>query len=219
MVMRHFFALCLIALTVRVSADDLSALRANYEKALERAAEPVKATYLEELKKLMDRQTRAGDLDAAIATRTEIQSVSGTPPAKTPGAPSAPAPTTPAAPAPAGNNMAAVDPALQRGERLLRQQLNEIEARFVDKLWIDELREHHTIYFRKDGTATRVIDSRTGKKQEFEWELREDGVVLSRERSFLFPDENTGKWFVPNGNAIDVTNLKLVPGGRDPNAP
>lgn len=219
--MRFFFVLCFTVLTARISADDLSALRDNYEKALERAAEPVKATYLEELKKLMDRQTRAGDLDAAIATRTEIQTLTGTAPAKASGAPSDPAPTNPApsAPAPKGNPMAAVDPALQRGERLVRQQLNEIEARFVDQLWVDELREHHTIYFRKDGTATRVIDSRTGKKQEFEWELREDGVVLSRERSFLFPDANTGKWFVPNGNAIDVTNLKLVPGGRDPNAP
>ncbi len=197
------------------SGDELTDLRDSYQKALQRAAEPVRATYIEELKKLMDRQTRAGDLDGAIATRAEIQGLTSPAPA-TSAAPVAPAPMPPTT-APTGGDAGAIDPILHLGDRLPRQELNEIEKRFVERLWVDVLREHHTIYFRNDGTATRVIDSRTGKKQDFKWEMREDGLVVCGDRSFVFANADAGKWFVPNGNTVDLTNLKPVPGGKDPN--
>lgn len=54
------------------SSDELGKLRESYTKAVERATAPLKATYIAELQKLMEKQTKAGNLDAALATRTEL---------------------------------------------------------------------------------------------------------------------------------------------------
>ncbi len=58
---------------------DLDRLRASYEAALERAAAPVRRSYEAELRKLMDRQTKAAKLDAALATKAELEKLADKP--------------------------------------------------------------------------------------------------------------------------------------------
>ncbi|MEM7602315.1 MAG: hypothetical protein AAF357_12975 [Verrucomicrobiota bacterium] len=49
--------------------------RANYQKALDRATEPIHEKYLQHLKRLQGEFTRKNELDAALAIRSEIEAL------------------------------------------------------------------------------------------------------------------------------------------------
>lgn len=193
------------------TSTELGKLRENYTRAIERATSPIKSTYVLELKKLMERHTKAGNLDAALEVKAELEAVAefdGTS-LRLSNPKVEPVP-------PAGQPVPPASPSNPEGKRLTRSELKEIEKRFVNCLWVDVEREWQMIFFRSDGTATRVQDSRTGKKQNFIWAIREDGVVTNGDRFFTFPNAEQGQWHVPVGATIDVINLKIVPGGKDP---
>ena len=197
------------------SNDELGKLRESYTKAVERATAPVKATYITELKKLMEKQTKAGNLDGALAVKSELEtqtgaSTSAASPESTPAAAKAgePAVANPGGP---------TNPRATKGKRLTRAELKEIEKRFVNSLWVVDNKDWAFYYFRSDGTFARVMDTRTGNKLNEKWELRDDGVVLwGGERCFTFPNAEQGQVYVQSGAAVIVTNLKVVPGGKDP---
>lgn len=51
----------------------LEGLRLSYERAIERATQPIKRTYLEELRSLKEEYTKAGRLDEALLVVKEIE--------------------------------------------------------------------------------------------------------------------------------------------------
>ncbi len=53
----------------------LAALRESYHRAMERAAEPIRATYVQELRKLRDEYTKAGQLQPALAVDEELNAL------------------------------------------------------------------------------------------------------------------------------------------------
>lgn len=67
--------------------DPLTTLRANYERAIERANAPIHLQYREALQRMKTEYTKAGNLEAALAVDAEIKARFTTPP-----------------PAPAGSN-------------------------------------------------------------------------------------------------------------------
>lgn len=64
---------------VNSSAADpeLERLKASYDTAVERAITPIKATYEKELRKLLERQTKAGNLAVANEINAELESLNG----------------------------------------------------------------------------------------------------------------------------------------------
>ncbi len=75
---KHFIpALFLTCCPMAFADAELDRLRTSYEGAVERAVSPLRETYKQELLKLMDRHTRAGNLDAALAIRRELQDLTG----------------------------------------------------------------------------------------------------------------------------------------------
>ena len=56
---------------------ELDQLKSSYEGAVERAVSPLREKYKQELLKLMDRHTRAGNLTAALKVRRELQDLTG----------------------------------------------------------------------------------------------------------------------------------------------
>lgn len=200
-----------LAFSLYAADDELTQLRQRYESALDRAAAPLKAAYIAELQKLLERQTKTGDLDGALATRAEMEafSKSSTSPTSTPS-------RSEVSREDILNSGGSPNPIAKKGTKLSSQELKEIEKRFVGRLWADALREHHTFYFRGNGTATRVIDSRVGKKQDFKWVLRNDGLVVCGDRCFRFEADDQAQWYVPIGASIEVTNLVPIIDGKDP---
>lgn len=104
---------------------DLDRLRTSYEGAVERAVSPLRDTYKQELLKLMDRHTRAGNLDAALAVRRELQDLTGESFEQS------------------GDGRGAI------GERPGK----EVETFFVDKTWRTPTGTNFT--FNKDGKGSR----------------------------------------------------------------
>lgn len=195
--------------------DELSKLRESYVKAVERVTSPVKATYLTELKKLMEKQTKAGNLDGALAVKSELETLTG---ASTAAASPDSTPTAPkAGEAIVANLGGPTNPRATKGKRLTRAELKEIEKRFMNILWVEETKDWVFFFFRNDGTFARVMDVRTGNKRTEKWQLRDDGVVLwGDDRCFTFPNAEQGQMYIQQGAAVLVTNLKVVPGGKDP---
>ncbi len=62
-----FTSLCQAAEPVEVTQ-----LRSQYELAVERATAPHRATYLKQLERLLEKFTKAGKLDEALATKAEL---------------------------------------------------------------------------------------------------------------------------------------------------
>ncbi|OAI56611.1 hypothetical protein AYO49_03920 [Verrucomicrobiaceae bacterium SCGC AG-212-N21] len=56
---------------------DFKKLQTSYKAAVDRAMTPINQTYVAELKKLLEKQTKAGKLDDARATMDEIETVTG----------------------------------------------------------------------------------------------------------------------------------------------
>ncbi|MFZ2278001.1 MAG: hypothetical protein WAW39_09380 [Prosthecobacter sp.] len=63
-----FHALALSAQDSKALPDKVVALKFNYEAAIQRATTPITRTYLQELQKLKMEYTKAGNLEAALAT-------------------------------------------------------------------------------------------------------------------------------------------------------
>jgi hypothetical protein len=61
------------AQTASPDPERLVTLRDGYERALERAAAPIRSTYLQELEKLKAEYLKAGNLNAAVAVDKEIK--------------------------------------------------------------------------------------------------------------------------------------------------
>ncbi len=57
----------------------LEELNAKYAAAVENATEPLKQTYLGELKKLLDEYTKQGNLEAALEVKTILDEISPEP--------------------------------------------------------------------------------------------------------------------------------------------
>ena len=66
----------LLALSVSCFAaeppKELTALKENFAKALERTTKPLQSAYETELRKLIEKHTKAGEFDAAVAVKTEL---------------------------------------------------------------------------------------------------------------------------------------------------
>lgn len=63
-----FHAIALTAQDSKALPDKVVALKFNYEAAIQRATTPITRTYLQELQKLKMEYTKAGNLEAALAT-------------------------------------------------------------------------------------------------------------------------------------------------------
>lgn len=77
---RSLLVLLLLFDSIGLQAEEPSELttsRANYQKALDRATAPIHEKYLQHLKRLQSEFTRKNDLDAALAIRTEIETLEG----------------------------------------------------------------------------------------------------------------------------------------------
>ncbi|OAI56610.1 hypothetical protein AYO49_03915 [Verrucomicrobiaceae bacterium SCGC AG-212-N21] len=75
---RPLTALVLAAFVVSPSFSedaDFTRLKQNYKAAADRAVAPINQTYLAELRKLLERQTKASDLDGARITMEEIEKI------------------------------------------------------------------------------------------------------------------------------------------------
>jgi hypothetical protein len=100
---------CLLAGTVHADPE-LDRLKTSYDAALERAAAPVRTAYEQQLLKLLDRHTRAANLNATGEVRAELARI---------GARNVPAPTTNAV-------LPGATPTTLR---------TELEKLFVEKAW------------------------------------------------------------------------------------
>jgi hypothetical protein len=77
--MKRIFVFFLLVYASHVSAiDELGNLRASYENAIIKVTAPVKATYEKELQKLLERYTKAGNLDEAAKVIAELKNVGAT---------------------------------------------------------------------------------------------------------------------------------------------
>ncbi len=119
------FLLVLACCSLAGADAELDRLRVSYEGAVERAVAPLRETYKQELLKLMDRHTRAGNLDAALEVRRELQDLTGE------------------AFEQPGDGSSAI------GERPGK----EVETYFVDKTWRTPTGTNFT--FNKDGKGAR----------------------------------------------------------------
>jgi hypothetical protein len=63
--------------TVLAIDPEISKLKESYEAAVERAVAPLKATYERELRKVLERQTKAGNLAAANEANAELEKLVG----------------------------------------------------------------------------------------------------------------------------------------------
>lgn len=66
-----------LACPVLAEDPDFAKLKQNYQAAVERAKKPLDTTYASELKKLLEKQTKAGKLDDARATMEELEALTG----------------------------------------------------------------------------------------------------------------------------------------------
>jgi len=60
-----------------VADAELERLQASYNGAVERAVAPLRDTYEKELLKLMEKHTKAGNLDAALEVKVELEQLTG----------------------------------------------------------------------------------------------------------------------------------------------
>jgi hypothetical protein len=69
----------LVAARVTVIAADpeIAKLKESYDAAVERAVAPIKATYEKELRRVLERQTKAGNLAAANEANAELEALTG----------------------------------------------------------------------------------------------------------------------------------------------
>ncbi len=155
------------SLLAQQSNDEISKLRESYTKAVERATEPLKATYVAELKKLMEKHTKAGNLDAALAARNEIESISS-PVAASSG---------PDSSRTASN--AVVNPDAPKS-KLSPSYKKILESYFVGKTWAvlwDERPDHRELlYFSKNGKGARKLGDKV--ETTLIWSIEEDGTVF-----------------------------------------
>lgn len=74
--MKRIFVFFLLLSASHVSAiDELGNLRSSYDNAIIKVTAPVKATYEKELQKLLERYTKAGNLDEAAKVIAELKSI------------------------------------------------------------------------------------------------------------------------------------------------
>lgn len=77
----------IIALTIGILAvaghsqepEKLASLRSSWQRARDQAIQPVDVKYRVALEQMMDSFTKAGDLNSALAVRTELEKLNGTP--------------------------------------------------------------------------------------------------------------------------------------------
>lgn len=153
-----FVAFIVIPWCSLLAADDtaeLQKLKTSYTAASERALAPIKVTYMRELERLKEAYTKAGKLEAAIAVKVELESLSATATNGT-------------------NSPASVEkddnPSKRETEKLLTAgtwsffQLGASEDQ--------KGRFEHKVEFKKGGKAARE------GKNDTKWEITKDGELL-----------------------------------------
>src|SRR5688572_1624465 len=76
---RLLLLLCLTAWHATQADPELDRLAASYQTAIDRATDPIRRSYEAELRKLLERQTKSGKLDAAIETKAALEKLTGKP--------------------------------------------------------------------------------------------------------------------------------------------
>jgi len=153
--------------------DELARLHENYGKAIERATAPITATYITELKKLIEKHTKAGNLDAALAARTALESVNTVATSQAPfdGAASTSPPV--AAIQPAVTNAAGAQRKLSTADK------KRIESYFAGKTWAtfdaDGNKTNELQYFARNGTGARKVGDVV--TTALKWKLMDDGTL------------------------------------------
>jgi hypothetical protein len=74
----------------RAADPEVAKLKASYQIAVDRVVSPLKVSYEQELRKLVERLTKAGNLQGALEAKTELEALTGRPqgePEKTANAP------------------------------------------------------------------------------------------------------------------------------------
>ena len=169
-----FISICAASsLLAEPSDDEVAKLRESYTKAVERATAPLTATYIAELKKIMEKHTKAGNLDAALAARKEIESLS----------------LAGRAPSGSSSGLATTDstaiPATSK-TRLSTAEKKRIESYFVGKTWAtlgpngSEITELQ--YFARNGTGARKVNDVV--TTNLKWAIGDDGIVKVTEAGF-----------------------------------
>ena len=176
-------------------------LEKAFEAATRQALDPIQKRHVADLQQLIRKASQAGDLETAVKAKEAADRLSG----NTSQVSKAP-PQTPLSPQPAS------------ATKLSANQRRDIEKQVIGTLWIDTTNSHQFIYFRKGGSLTRVQDSTTKRKANFQWLVREDGMIAMQntDRYFRFAFPDAAEWIIPHGTEQEIIRLKLVPNGTDP---
>lgn len=183
-------------------------LKGNYTKALERAREPMNKTYEAELQKLLDRFTKTGNLDAALAVKDEVAGLSAAPVAV----------TAPVAPT---EGRTAPTPAESKSKRLTRSEKKAIEDRFMQTMWTILPAKVDCYYFHKDGACSRgefgkgSATAATGK-----WEMEDDGSVCIKyvggDKKWAWFSSNQAGEFAATQKDARRMGFEMVSGATEP---
>lgn len=160
--MKPLLLLALLSLPAlaQQAPDSLSTLRENYARAIERANAPINATYAEELNKLMTKLTQAGDLEAALAVKKELEALKGTSSTTIPEILTA---TSAASAAPSSS------------KRLGHTEEKQIESRLVGRYWTYAATRADGYFFEKNGKGIRYM--RVDEQAPIQWRILSDGRV------------------------------------------
>ncbi|SKB01785.1 hypothetical protein SAMN02745166_03458 [Prosthecobacter debontii] len=185
-----------LAFLLSAADEELIQLRQRYQDAVERATKPLEATYTAELRKLLDKQTKAGKLDEAVAVRKELETlnVSVVEPKSSPFQ---------------GENAAKAFTPGEPGGRLSRAQLKIIESRIIDRYWTYKQDRQDGYYFFKDGLGIRYLPD--SERPRVTWKVLVNGEVFIQ-------GSGTDKWMVPTsdiegyiiGNAITRNKAPII---------
>ena len=141
--------------------DKLTQLRASWQHARQKATDPIDQKYRQELERMMAALTKAGDLNGAIAVRTELETL-------------IPSKATPPPP------VASPEKELP-GKRLTPSERRLIESWIVKKTWLITYPNGsgETIYFAEDGKAARKSGDKIDTfNPEAGWTIEDDGTIV-----------------------------------------
>jgi hypothetical protein len=71
-----------VSLLSKAADPEVTKLKASYQIAVDRVVSPLKASYEQELRKLVERLTKAGNLQGALEAKTELEALTGKPEAE-----------------------------------------------------------------------------------------------------------------------------------------
>lgn len=184
--MKLFLAFFFLIATAQLTFADpeMDRLKTAYEAAVERSVAPIRSTYEKELLKLMEKHTKAGNLNAALEVKTEIERLTGKPVA---------------------------DASTPKSSTTVVSKPRILEQYFVGKTWRSPTGTSFT--FNEDGTGHRAFgndktDFKWKQRGKDTVEAVGPGTAGGSERSWFFRFVSLEEAYY--GNNKDTTDAKLT---------